>query len=52
MDHLMNSRRTFELLLVKKVRSFDEPRPPRSSWPTGTTRTLDQMVLEHLMGVK
>lgn len=48
MDHLLNSRRTFELLL-KKVRSFDEKAAAKLV-ADRNYQALDQMVLEHLLG--
>ena len=48
LSHLENSRRTF-LLLVEKVRSFNEKKA-QSLIADRNYATLDQMVLEHLMG--
>ncbi len=48
MDHLLNSRRTFELL-VKKVRSFDEKAAAKLV-ADRNYQALDQMVIEHLLG--
>jgi hypothetical protein len=48
MDHLLNSRRTFELL-VEKVRSFDEKTAGQLAGDRNY-QALDQMVIEHLLG--
>src|SRR5690349_16895126 len=48
MDHLLNSRRTFQLL-VDKVRSFDEKAAQRVA-ADRDYQALDQMVIEHLLG--
>lgn len=48
MRHLVNSRRTF-LLLVEKARSFDE-KTARKLVADRNYQDLDQMVIEHLMG--
>jgi len=48
MDHLLNSRRTF-LLLVAKARSFDEE-AARELIAARHYQALDQMVIEHLLG--
>ena len=48
MDHLLNSRRTFELL-VQKVRSFDEKAAAKLV-ADRNYQALDQMVIEHLLG--
>jgi hypothetical protein len=49
LKHLANSRRTF-LHLVEKARSFDEAKA-RVLVSDRNYQDLDQMVLEHLMGV-
>lgn len=49
MAHLTNSRRTF-LHLLEKVRSYDEKKAQQLI-DTRDYQALDQMVLEHLMGV-
>jgi xylose isomerase len=49
MAHLVNSRRTF-LHLVEKVRAFDE-KTARKLVADRNYQALDQMVIEHLMGV-
>jgi xylose isomerase len=49
MDHLVNSRRTFEHL-IKKARSFDEKAAQRLI-ADRNYQALDQMVIEHLLGV-
>ena len=49
MDHLLNSRRTFELL-VEKARSFDEKAVGRLV-ADRNYQALDQMVIEHLLGM-
>jgi len=49
MDHLTNSRRTF-LRLVEKARSFDE-KTAKQLIANRDYAALDQLVLEHLMGV-
>ena len=49
MAHLVNSRRTF-LHLVKKARSFDE-KAARQLVADRDYQALDQMVIEHLLGV-
>jgi xylose isomerase len=49
LKHLENSRRTF-LHLVEKARSFDEARA-KALVADRNYQDLDQMVLEHLMGV-
>jgi xylose isomerase len=49
MDHLVNSRRTFEVL-VKKARSFDE-KAAQKLVAERNYQALDQMVIEHLLGV-
>jgi xylose isomerase len=49
MRHLVNSRRTF-LRLVQKARSFDEAEAKRLI-ADRNYQDLDQMVIEHLMGV-
>jgi len=49
MRHLVNSRRTF-LRLVQKVRSFNEAEAKRLI-ADRNYQDLDQMVIEHLMGV-
>ena len=48
MDHLLNSRRTFEIL-VQKVRSFDE-KAAATLAADRNYQALDQMVIEHLLG--
>jgi hypothetical protein len=48
MDHLVNSRRTFQLL-VEKARSFDEATAGRMA-AERNYQGLDQMVIEHLLG--
>ena len=48
MDHLLNSRRTFELL-VEKARSFDEKTAGKLI-AGRNYQALDQMVIEHLLG--
>jgi xylose isomerase len=48
MDHLLNSRRTFEVL-VEKARSFDEKGAARLI-ADRNYQALDQMVIEHLLG--
>ena len=50
MRHLINSKRTFEAL-VAKARSFDEA-AAQALIADRNYQDLDQMVLEHLMGVK
>ncbi len=50
MRHLINSRRTFEIL-VEKARSFDEAAAQKLI-AERNYQDLDQMVLEHLMGVE
>jgi xylose isomerase len=50
MRHLTNSKRTFELL-VAKARAFDETKA-QALIADRNYQDLDQMVLEHLMGVK
>ena len=50
MRHLTNSKRTFELL-VAKARAFDESKA-QALIADRNYQDLDQMVLEHLMGVK
>lgn len=50
MRHLINSKRTFEIL-VQKARSFDEARA-QALIADRNYQDLDEMVLEHLMGVK
>jgi hypothetical protein len=47
--HLDNSRRTFNLL-VEKARSFDEKKA-QALIADRDYAALDQIVLEHLMGV-
>jgi len=47
-DHLVNSRRTF-LLLVEKARSFNE-KTARKLVADRNYQALDQMVIEHLLG--
>ncbi len=49
MDHLVNSRRTF-LRLLKKTRSFNE-KTAQKLITDRNYQALDQMVIEHLMGV-
>ncbi|MEY2409368.1 MAG: xylose isomerase [Verrucomicrobiota bacterium] len=49
MNHLVNSRRTF-LLLVEKARGFPEARA-RKLVADRNYQDLDQLVIEHLMGV-
>ena len=49
LDHLINSRGTF-LHLLEKVRSFDE-RAARELVADRNYQALDQMVIEHLIGV-
>jgi xylose isomerase len=49
MAHLVNSRRTF-LHLVEKVRDFDE-KTARKLIADRNYQALDQMVIEHLLGV-
>jgi xylose isomerase len=49
MDHLVNSRRTF-LHLVDKARSFPEKKAKKLI-ENRNYQALDQLVLEHLMGV-
>jgi xylose isomerase len=49
MAHLLNSRRTF-LHLVEKARAFNE-KTARKLIADRNYQALDQMVLEHLMGV-
>lgn len=49
MDHLLNSRRTFELL-VEKARSFDDKTAQKLAL-NANYQALDQMVIEHLLGV-
>jgi xylose isomerase len=49
LSHLDNSRRTF-LNLVEKVRTFDESRAARLV-ADRDYQSLDQMVIEHLLGV-
>src|SRR5262245_8017755 len=48
MDHLVNSRRTFEVL-VKKARGFDE-KSAQQLVAHRDYQALDQMVIEHLLG--
>lgn len=48
MQHLINSRRTFELL-VRKARTFNE-RAAKQLIADRNYQDLDQMVIEHLMG--
>ena len=48
LDHLVNSRRTFQKL-VQKSRSFDE-KQAQQLITDRNYQALDQMVLEHLMG--
>jgi xylose isomerase len=48
MDHLLNSRRTFELL-VEKARAFDEKAAGKLI-AARNYQALDQMVIEHLLG--
>jgi hypothetical protein len=50
MRHMINSKRTFELLL-QKARSFDEA-AAQQLIADRNYQDLDEMVLEHLMGVK
>ena len=50
MRHLINSKRTFELL-VDKARSFDEAKA-QSMIAERNYQDLDELVLCHLMGVK
>jgi xylose isomerase len=50
MDHLVNSRRTFQLL-VEKARSFDEATAGRMA-AERDYQGLDQMVIEHLLGAR
>ncbi|MCI0746659.1 MAG: xylose isomerase, partial [Verrucomicrobia subdivision 3 bacterium] len=47
-DHLVNSRRTF-LLLVEKARSFNE-KTAQKLIADRNYQALDQMVIEHLLG--
>ena len=47
-DHLVNSRRTF-LLLVEKARSFNE-KTAQKLVADRNYQALDQMVIEHLLG--
>ena len=49
MNHLVNSRRTF-LLLVEKVRAFPEA-AARKLTADRNYQDLDQMVIEHLLGM-
>jgi chemotaxis regulatin CheY-phosphate phosphatase CheZ len=49
MRHLINSRRTF-LLLVERARSFPEAKA-RHLIAERNYQDLDQLVIEHLMGV-
>lgn len=48
MDHLLNSRKTFQRL-VEKARSFDEKKA-QALINNRDYQALDQMVIEHLMG--
>ena len=48
LDHLVNSRRTF-CLLVEKARSFDE-KTAQKLIADRNYQALDQMVIEHLLG--
>jgi hypothetical protein len=48
MDGLINSRRTFDLL-VEKARAFDEKAAQQLSTDRNY-QALDQMVIEHLLG--
>jgi len=48
MDHLLNSRRTFERL-VAKARAFDEKAGAKLA-ADRNYQALDQMVIEHLLG--
>jgi xylose isomerase len=48
MDHLLNSRRTFERL-VEKARAFDEKAAAKLA-ADRNYQALDQMVIEHLLG--
>src|SRR2546426_7347128 len=49
MDHLVNSRRTF-LRLIQKARAFNE-KTAQKLIADRNYQALDQMVIEHLMGV-